>query len=91
MAIDNPKDTIQYGGQVAAPIVGTIIGDSLRALGVEKRENQIEKELTWPDEPLVEVPDMLGRTRREIHDSYYELQINTSGEGKYVVTRTNRH
>ncbi|KMK77114.1 stage V sporulation protein D [Alkalihalobacillus pseudalcaliphilus] len=88
VAIDNPKDTIQYGGQVAAPIVGTIIGDSLRALGVEKRENQIEKELTWPDEPLVEVPDMLGRTRREIHDSYYELQINTSGEGKYVVTQS---
>ncbi|KGA97017.1 stage V sporulation protein D [Alkalihalobacillus alcalophilus ATCC 27647 = CGMCC 1.3604] len=88
VAIDNPKDTIQYGGQVAAPIVGTIIGDSLRAMGVEKRSNQIEKELTWPDEPLVEVPDMIGRSRREVHESYYELQVDASGEGTHVVTQS---
>ncbi|WP_413380009.1 stage V sporulation protein D [Alkalihalobacillus sp. 1P02AB] len=88
VAIDNPKDTIQYGGQVAAPIVGTIIGDSLRAMGVEKRSDQIEKELTWPDEPLVEVPDMIGRSRREVHESYYELQVDASGEGTYVVTQS---
>src|SRR5690606_7508541 len=46
VAVDNPKETVQFGGVVAAPIVGKIIGDSLRALGVEKRKNQIEKELT---------------------------------------------
>ncbi len=88
VAIDNPKETVQFGGVVAAPIVGEIIDDSLRALGVEKRTDQIEKELQWPDEPLVEVPDLVGRTTREIHESYYELQIDASGDGKEVVAQS---
>lgn len=43
VAVDNPKDTLQFGGIVLAPIVGNIIGDSLVAMGVEKRTEQIEK------------------------------------------------
>ena len=46
LAVDNPKGTVQFGGVVAAPIVGNIIGDSLRAMGVPPRKNQIEKETT---------------------------------------------
>src|SRR5699024_4403256 len=59
VAIDNPKDTLQFGGVVAAPIVGTIIGDSLRAMGVEPREDGLEKEVYWPEQPKVEVPDLI--------------------------------
>ncbi|NEU29471.1 stage V sporulation protein D [bacterium LRH843] len=88
VAIDNPKDTVQFGGVVAAPIVGKIIGDSLRAMGVEKREGQIEKELIWSDQPLIEVPDLIGRTQREINESYYELRADIAGEGKYVLTQS---
>ncbi|KYG35179.1 stage V sporulation protein D [Alkalihalobacillus trypoxylicola] len=88
VAIDNPKETIQYGGQVVAPIVGTIIEDSLRAMGVEKRDDQIEKELNWDEEPLIEVPDMIGLTRREIHDSFYELHVQATGEGQIVVAQS---
>jgi stage V sporulation protein D (sporulation-specific penicillin-binding protein) len=88
VAIDNPKNTVQFGGVVAAPIVGNIIGDSLLALGVEKRGGQIEKELTWSDEPLIEVPDLVGRTMREIHESYYELKVEIDGEGKKVLAQS---
>ncbi|GAE33852.1 stage V sporulation protein D [Halalkalibacter akibai] len=88
VAIDNPKNTVQFGGVVAAPIVGNIIGDSLLALGVEKRDGQIEKELTWSDEPLIEVPDLVGRTMREIHESYYELKVELDGEGKHVLAQS---
>ncbi|BAB06291.1 stage V sporulation protein D [Halalkalibacterium halodurans] len=87
VAIDNPKDTVQFGGVVAAPIVGKIIGDSLQALGIEKRENQIEKERKWNDEPLVEVPDLVGRTKRDLHESYYELKIDADGKGDVVVAQ----
>ncbi|WP_078554854.1 stage V sporulation protein D [Bacillus alkalicellulosilyticus] len=85
VAIDNPKDTLQFGGIVAAPIVGKIMGDSLRAMGVEKREDQIEKELAWNDEKLVEVPDLEGLSIREINQAYYELKLDASGEGSTVV------
>ncbi|KHF28542.1 Stage V sporulation protein D [Anoxybacillus sp. BCO1] len=43
VAVDNPKGTVQFGGVVAAPIVGNIMEDSLRALGVKPRKQQIEK------------------------------------------------
>ncbi|GAE29146.1 cell division protein FtsI [Halalkalibacter hemicellulosilyticusJCM 9152] len=88
VAIDNPKDTIQFGGVVAAPIVGNIIEDSLLAMGVEQRSEQVEKELTWSDVPLVEVPDLVGRTQRELNESYYDLQIEREGEGKYVLAQS---
>ncbi|MBB5172178.1 stage V sporulation protein D [Texcoconibacillus texcoconensis] len=87
VAIDNPKDTMQFGGTVVAPIVGNIIDDSLRAMGVEKREDQIEKELNWDEEPLKEVPDLIGRTKRELYDSYYDLQVDAHGDGEVVVNQ----
>lgn len=88
VAIDNPKETVQFGGVVAAPIVGKIIGDSLNAMGVEKRQDQIEKERLWTDEPLIEMPDLIGRTRREINQSYYELRLDVSGEGEVVLAQS---
>ncbi len=87
VAIDNPKDTLQFGGIVAAPIGGKIIGDSLRAMGVEKREDQIEKEYMWNDQKLIEVPDLVGRTKREIHEAYYDLKIDATGEGQEVLAQ----
>lgn len=44
LAIDNPKNTVQYGGTVAAPLVGQILEQSLNYLQIERDyENQIEK------------------------------------------------
>lgn len=88
VAIDNPKGTLQFGGIVAAPIVGKMIEDSLRVLGVEKRTTQIEKELTWNDERLVEVPDLIGLTRKEINQAYYDLRLEALGNGKTVLAQS---
>lgn len=88
VAIDNPKGTVQFGGVVAAPIVGKVIGDSLRALGVEKRSNQIEKDRMWNDAPILEVPDLVGLSIREIHQAYYDLKIDSSGEGSIVLAQS---
>ena len=84
VAVDNPKGTVQFGGTVAAPIVGNIIGDSLRSMGVEPRKEQIEKELTWQDTPMIEVPDLVGITKNEIRELMLNLKIDSSGEGETV-------
>ncbi|WP_101843796.1 stage V sporulation protein D [Halobacillus sp. Marseille-P3879] len=87
LAIDNPKGTVQFGGVVAAPIVGSIMEDSLRSLGVKERKDGLEKEYAWPDEPLVEVPDVTGMKRKELREVLTTLQVETSGEGDKVVAQ----
>ncbi|GLB61223.1 stage V sporulation protein D [Cytobacillus sp. NCCP-133] len=88
VAVDNPKGTVQFGGVVAAPIVGEIMGDSLRAMGVKPRKEQIEKELTWMDSPMIEVPDMVGMTKKDLGELYLNLKIDASGTGNTVVKQT---
>ncbi|WP_010530447.1 stage V sporulation protein D [Lentibacillus jeotgali] len=85
VAVDNPKGTAQFGGVVSAPIVGTIIGDSLRAMGVEPREGGPEKEYTWPDKPKVEVPDLIGMSKGELTEYQTNLSIETSGSGEHII------
>lgn len=85
VAVDNPKNTIQFGGVVAAPIVGSIIGDSLRALGVEPRTDGLEKEYQWPEQPKVEVPDLIGLPVEDLAEMMIHLNIETSGSGEYIV------
>jgi stage V sporulation protein D (sporulation-specific penicillin-binding protein) len=47
LAIDNLKNTIQYGGVLAAPMVGDIVEQILPLLNVKKDyKNKIEKELS---------------------------------------------
>ncbi len=88
VAVDNPKGTVQFGGVVAAPIVGNIMEDSLHALEVEPRKNQVEKELTWLDTPMIEVPDLVGLSNKEIREMLLNLKIDTSGEGKKVIKQS---
>jgi stage V sporulation protein D (sporulation-specific penicillin-binding protein) len=87
LAVDNPKGTVQFGGVVAAPIVGNIIEDSLVALGVEKRKNQIEKKTTWLDTPVVKTPDLIGLSRKELQKQLVNLKLDVSGEGDKVVSQ----
>lgn len=85
VAIDNPKGTVQFGGVVAAPVVGDIMEDSLRAMGVAPRKNQIEKELTWQDTPMIEMPDLIGLTKKQLQQQLVNLKLDIDGEGDTVV------
>ncbi|HEY8365422.1 MAG TPA: stage V sporulation protein D [Haloplasmataceae bacterium] len=84
VAIDNPKNTIQYGGVVAAPVVKEILQEALPILGIPKQENQIEKELRWGlDTKYYVVPNLIGKKVTELpHPIYYRYQFY--GEGNIV-------
>ncbi|MGG3955967.1 stage V sporulation protein D [Bhargavaea massiliensis] len=85
VAVDNPKGTVQFGGVVAAPIVGNIMEDSLRALDVKPRKQQIEKETTWLDTRYVEVPNLIGLTKKDLQQQLFNLKLDGSGEGDMVI------
>jgi stage V sporulation protein D (sporulation-specific penicillin-binding protein) len=88
VAVDNPKGGLIFGGTVAAPIVGSIMKDGLMAMGVEPRKDQIEKEIKWPDRPLITLPDLTGLTKLEITEQLLNLKIDASGEGDVVVRQS---
>lgn len=88
VAVDNPKGTVQFGGQVTAPIVGSIMKDSLRAMGVQPRNNQLEKKKTFLDTPLIKVPDLVGLTKDELTEQLVNLKIDASGSGDVVVRQS---
>ncbi|MFK2824906.1 stage V sporulation protein D [Bacillus sp. B190/17] len=87
-AIDNPKGTVQFGGTVAAPIVGKIMEDSLQVLDVKPRKKQLEKELQWNDPQIVEVPDFKGMTKKELSTQLYNFQLEIEGSGSKVVQQS---
>ena len=88
IAIDNPKGTVQFGGVVAAPIVGRIMKDSLPALGIKPRKDQVEKEKTYLDPVEEEVPDLVGLTLRDLSEQYSRFKIVTSGKGSRIVQQS---
>jgi stage V sporulation protein D (sporulation-specific penicillin-binding protein) len=87
LAVDNPKGTIQFGGIVAAPIVRNMMEDSLRTLGIQPRKDQIEKEKSWLDQPLIKVPNLVGLSKKELKQQLYTLKLDVSGQGDYVVAQ----
>lgn len=84
VAIDNPRDTIQYGGIVAAPIARNILIEALPYLGVERRNEQIEKEYIWGDVRYVEVPNYIGIKKSDINQ-YTTYKIEFLGRGSIVT------
>lgn len=87
VAVDDPQG-IQFGGLVAAPIVRNIMEDTLVYLGIEPRQEQINKAYQYPDTPIVEVPNLVGLTTTEIYEMLRsDLQIVTSGKGRVIVNQ----
>lgn len=87
IAVDDPEG-IQFGGLVAAPIVRNIMEDTLVYMGVEPRQEQMEKAYKYPDVPIVEVPNLVGLTTAEIYEMLRsDLNIVTSGKGRLIVNQ----
>lgn len=88
VAIDHPQGTVQFGGTVAAPIAGRIIGDSLSAMGVKKQTGGPSKTPKWPEQPLVQIPDLTGVKKSDLTSYLEDLQLKTTGKGNTVVMQS---
>ncbi|MFD2616972.1 stage V sporulation protein D [Terrilactibacillus laevilacticus] len=88
VAIDHPQNTVQFGGTVAAPIAGKIIGDSLSAMGVKKQKGGLQKIAKYPDQPMLKVPNFVGMDREELEAGMLDLKVDVVGKGRYVVMQS---
>ncbi|WP_026692126.1 stage V sporulation protein D [Peribacillus kribbensis] len=87
-AVDNPKGTVQFGGTVAAPIVGKIMNDSLRSMGVKPRKDQIDKKVNWLDPVMVELPNLKGMKVKDLQSQPFNINLDVSGSGPKVIKQS---
>jgi stage V sporulation protein D (sporulation-specific penicillin-binding protein) len=83
--IDEPTG-IYYGGTIAAPVVADLFDNILPYLGIEESYN--EKEIEKYNIGSVEVPDFVGKTKKEANDllKAYEFgELYSLGEGDVVT------
>ena len=87
VAIDSPKNSVQFGGVIAAPIVGRIMEEIAPLAGITKREGQIDKKYKWGDEMTQRVPDLIGMTKKEIVGTLYTQRLEWHGSGDKVKSQ----
>ncbi|ANE47365.1 stage V sporulation protein D [Paenibacillus swuensis] len=87
VAVDDPKG-LQFGGLIAAPIVKSILGDSLRYMGVKPSTNQLDKVYRYGEIPVIKVPDLVGATVEDIYEDLNQnFQLAASGTGNMVISQ----
>ncbi len=87
VAIDNPKHVVQFGGVIAAPIVGEIIEDSAPFIGFNYNKDQIQKEYRWGDIIERRVPDLVGEDKNEIMEINEPFKIEWHGTGTKIISQ----
>lgn len=84
VAIDSPRNSVQFGGVIAAPIVGRILEEVALLNNIPKRKDQLEKDYRWGDAITHRVPDLTGMTKEMIQTQLYTYQIEWHGSGEKV-------
>lgn len=88
IAIDNPKNTAMLSSYTTTPIARRILLDIIDALKIEKQENQTEKDLEWNDKTIYEVPNVVGKTKKEAQKILSNFTVEYSGTGEKVVSQS---
>ncbi|MED4603527.1 stage V sporulation protein D [Paenibacillus validus] len=86
-AVDDPQG-IQFGGLIAAPLVKSMMEDTLRYMKVPPRKDQLDRKYVYGDKRIVEVPNLVGMTVTDIYeDLNMNFQLAKSGTGKTVINQ----
>ncbi|NLD48985.1 MAG: PASTA domain-containing protein [Clostridiaceae bacterium] len=85
VALFNPKGDTYYGGQIAAPVAGKIVEDTLNYLEVEMDYTDQDKKLMLVE---VAVPDIRDKTVAQAQAALKELELDYIIEGDSVDKNT---
>ena len=91
IVIDEPGPSVPYyGGQIAAPVFGVVMGDLLHYLEIPPTEPKVEKPGDQPAPPaeMAEVPSLVNLPLQDARQLAYEAGFNLKVDGNYaLVTR----
>lgn len=88
VAMDNPKNCVQYGGTTVAPIARKMLMDILPSMGIEKVTSMRRKTYGPTDVKSVKVENYIGKSKKEISNP--ELKFKYVGDGDEVIDQLPR-
>ena len=85
VAVDNPKGITQYGGTVSAPIAKNVFKDIISIKELPKAKEVTPREYTWLDKKYIELPNVVGKTKKEAASLLKQFKIEYSGTGDNII------
>ena len=88
VAIDHPRNTIQYGGTVSAPIAKNVFKSAAEILNIKESKEVIPKEYLWLDEKYLKVPNVVGMNIKDAKNHLKDFKVMYVGNGDTVLKQT---
>ena len=85
IAIDNPKEVVQYGGTIAGPIAKNVMQEAINLYDIEEDKEGLPREYMFYDEKYLTVPDVIGMSKEEATKELQGFVVEYSGYGENVV------
>lgn len=88
IAIDNPKNTALLSSYTTTPIARRILLDIIDALDIKKQEGGVEKDWQWDDKVYYEVPNVIGKDKKEAKELLEHFKVEYSKTGDKVISQS---
>ena len=88
IAIDNPKNTALLSSYTTTPIARRILLDIIDALNIKKQEGGVEKDWQWDDKVYYEVPNVVGKDKKEAKSLLEHFKVEFSKTGEKVISQS---
>ena len=88
IAIDNPKNTALLSSYTTTPIARRILLDIIDALNIKKQEGGVEKDWQWDDKVYYEVPNVVGKDKKEAKSLLEHFKVEFSKSGEKVISQS---
>ena len=85
IAIDNPKDVVQYGGTVAAPIARRIMQEAINLYEIKEDKTGKKRQYQFYEEKYYKMPNVIGKTKEEAIKKLKNFTTEFSGYGNKVI------
>lgn len=85
VAVDSPKNVVQYGGTVAAPIAKNVLESAISIFDVSPSKEVMPKEYTYLDIKYVQMPKVTGLSIEESKQILKGFNVIYSGNGEKII------